>query len=979
MTRKKKQQMTQEPKQDTNHQPINGPTTSSYGTTTKTRTKPSPNWFPNLLLLALTVTVVRGVITHIWPGVDLGLDVTRIIFNTIDEIYVSAGLACTLAVTLYIRRKKSRNKKDKTTHSPEYTAHRKVPNPIMNLTPIPTDKEPFQRVVDDEWFEIANARQDRGHSLNDKLRGMCFSGGGIRAASYMAGAMEILEQTRLLPLCDYLSTVSGGGYTGSAFMTRDKEASNTVSRLVRRMTVNSDYLGVSSNEANTIATMDFALSVTAALANNCISVLAYSIVLAEYTNFLLLWRGVKQPDITAFLVGDEINNLKGVFIKWFGMVILGVSIIWIIVFGLYSATASKKGSVPVNFTTRATSKTKRMTRMKARTAPDHLGLHRCESSIIDFEPESTSFPPRAATMSQSLMECDEDTVSDDDKDDHDKDAHDPRERRLQVNHLLSYLCRCLVVLVCAFVSLICLLFIMKYLLSLRQNEESNKVLISVELAAIILFGLARGGSRSDTMASESTRVVLLVLVGLAGVVAVLFIVGRIMLWRILGCSFTACEPETCDVLYGACGCQPSQHLLLGIYIYVLVVEVFIREPLGQALHDMYRRRLVGSFYKNGRDKPFKEIPRRPYFICNVALNNMQDPTTGSRTTHPFFLSKRYCGSPLTGYKTAEYLNTYLSKGMAISGAALSTQFDTFLTAPMKMAMMLMGIDLGEWFRFRRDSPMRHYTVQLVSSLPYILLIFASQLVTSDNQSLSEPQIWLYGTSLTLFVTPVILMVLWGMLLQVFKLKHSNIFLHLPLYRKIYQFFGFLSWRHDPFFYLADGGWFDYYGLYELLRRGNEEIFLFDADADHTNYKELLESLFKAESDLGITVDLSTAGDAFTAAMQNRRGGTTAKSGLIDTNTIHVKLFYPPDEHGFSRACDLWIGKLSLTGEEPPWLKLYALSDDEFPHHSVSNQGFDSRTFRAYRELGRFVADKMIQARNAYIQSSVRRTNFQFPS
>ena len=406
------------------------------------------------------------------------------------------------------------------------------------------------------------------------------------------------------------------------------------------------------------------------------------------------------------------------------------------------------------------------------------------------------------------------------------------------------------------------------------------------------------------------------------------------------------------------------------------MEVFIREPLGQALHDMYRRRLVGSFYKNGSDKLFTSIPRRPYFICNAALNGMQDPRIGTRTTHPFFLSKRYCGSPLTGYRTAEYLNVHLSKGMAISGAALSTQFDTLMTAPMKMAMMLMGIDLGEWFSFRRNSPIRHYLVQLFSSIPFILLIFASQ-VDSDSPELSHPQVWLFALSLFSFITPVILMVIWGLLLQVFKLDKSNIFLHLPMFRRAYQFFGFLSWKKDPYFYLADGGWFDFFGLYELLRRGVSEIFMFDADADHTNFSDLMASLTVAEKDLDIEVDLSPTDEALSRAIQ-RQKGEHRNHDLIERNVLHIRVKYPfQPGQTTAKTCDIWIGKLSLTGDEPPWLKMYSLADSSFPHHDIQQQGFDSNTFRAYQQLGKYVASKMIETRSAYRAEQMQKSGVRF--
>jgi hypothetical protein len=50
-----------------------------------------------------------------------------------------------------------------------------------------------------------------------KLVGLAFSGGGIRSATFNLGVLQGLANHRLLPIFDYLSTVSGGGYIGSWF------------------------------------------------------------------------------------------------------------------------------------------------------------------------------------------------------------------------------------------------------------------------------------------------------------------------------------------------------------------------------------------------------------------------------------------------------------------------------------------------------------------------------------------------------------------------------------------------------------------------------------------------------------------------------------------------------------------------------------------------------------------------------------------
>ncbi|WP_137933383.1 patatin-like phospholipase family protein [Mesorhizobium comanense] len=50
------------------------------------------------------------------------------------------------------------------------------------------------------------------------LFGVALSGGGIRSASFCLGALQALDQYALTPRIDYLSTVSGGGYIGSAMV-----------------------------------------------------------------------------------------------------------------------------------------------------------------------------------------------------------------------------------------------------------------------------------------------------------------------------------------------------------------------------------------------------------------------------------------------------------------------------------------------------------------------------------------------------------------------------------------------------------------------------------------------------------------------------------------------------------------------------------------------------------------------------------------
>jgi len=74
-------------------------------------------------------------------------------------------------------------------------------------------------VIKIETKIIKKQRKVRGVKINnsdDPKLGLALSGGGIRSASFAMGVVQSLQQFDLFKEIDYLSTVSGGGYLGSA-------------------------------------------------------------------------------------------------------------------------------------------------------------------------------------------------------------------------------------------------------------------------------------------------------------------------------------------------------------------------------------------------------------------------------------------------------------------------------------------------------------------------------------------------------------------------------------------------------------------------------------------------------------------------------------------------------------------------------------------------------------------------------------------
>jgi hypothetical protein len=94
---------------------------------------------------------------------------------------------------------------------------------------------PFSLMLQAELDFIEEARVGRGVSTPDArsategetpieramrldLVGLAFSGGGIRSATFNLGVLQSLAKLGILQRCDYLSTVSGGGYIGGWFV-----------------------------------------------------------------------------------------------------------------------------------------------------------------------------------------------------------------------------------------------------------------------------------------------------------------------------------------------------------------------------------------------------------------------------------------------------------------------------------------------------------------------------------------------------------------------------------------------------------------------------------------------------------------------------------------------------------------------------------------------------------------------------------------
>lgn len=90
----------------------------------------------------------------------------------------------------------------------------------FGLLPGDSTKETVKQINDAEAVDVKQRREALGIKtpLGEDAVGLSLSGGGIRSATFCLGVVQVLASKKLLQDVDFLSTVSGGGYTG-AFIT----------------------------------------------------------------------------------------------------------------------------------------------------------------------------------------------------------------------------------------------------------------------------------------------------------------------------------------------------------------------------------------------------------------------------------------------------------------------------------------------------------------------------------------------------------------------------------------------------------------------------------------------------------------------------------------------------------------------------------------------------------------------------------------
>ncbi len=150
----------------------------------------------------------------------------------------------------------------------------------------------------------------------------------------------------------------------------------------------------------------------------------------------------------------------------------------------------------------------------------------------------------------------------------------------------------------------------------------------------------------------------------------------------------------------------------------------------------------------------------------------------------------------------------------------------------------------------------------------------------------------------------------------------------------------LTTDRNPYVYLSDGGHYENLGVWEMVARRCRFIVVSDAGCDPTySFDDLSNAVRRIRLDLGVPIefpplDLSRDGQGHT----NRHGLVgVVRYSVVDGPTV-------PD------GTILYL-KATLSGDEPVDVWNFARIDRAFPHDSTSDQFFDEARFESYRALG----------------------------
>ncbi|HEX9472696.1 MAG TPA: patatin-like phospholipase family protein [Steroidobacteraceae bacterium] len=171
--------------------------------------------------------------------------------------------------------------------------------------------------------------------------------------------------------------------------------------------------------------------------------------------------------------------------------------------------------------------------------------------------------------------------------------------------------------------------------------------------------------------------------------------------------------------------------------------------------------------------------------------------------------------------------------------------------------------------------------------------------------------------------------------------------------------------------LTDGGHFDNTALYELIRRRVQVIVLSEAGADpEYRMDDLANAIERVRVDFGVHVRFDVPGFE-AAAIRPRDGKDDPMKGYAERGFALASIYYPPlqakddpeaphfSEWGKGALLYLQASKIDAVRKRVD-IDAYARAHADFPNESTADQFFDEDQLEAYRELGMEVVEQALE-------------------
>lgn len=157
---------------------------------------------------------------------------------------------------------------------------------------------------------------------------------------------------------------------------------------------------------------------------------------------------------------------------------------------------------------------------------------------------------------------------------------------------------------------------------------------------------------------------------------------------------------------------------------------------------------------------------------------------------------------------------------------------------------------------------------------------------------------------------------------------------------------------EPYVYLSDGGHFENLGIYEMVRRRCRVIVVCDAGCDPTcRFDDLGNAIRKIRIDLGVPLAFPERIRIYPKPEGKPvEGAAYCAVGRLDYAAV--------DGAGTKPGLLLYV-KPAIVDGEPYDVTNYSRTSQDFPHESTADQWFGESQFESYRALGRNAIDTIL--------------------